>query len=93
MKKPKLPFNVYSSYEYRSESWNDNYRDKWVFEGQTRAVSEAQAINNVRKRNGYKSQYYPLHDNGYSVGELHWKAVLAFEPAPIDESYNNSEIT
>jgi hypothetical protein len=75
MAKPKVPFMVYSRYFFVSE--DDHFERDWSPEGQTFAVSEAQAINNVRHRNygDYgTSQYKPIATSGHWENGLEWKA-------------------
>ena len=78
MAKEKQLFNVFfkvCSYdEVTCTASESDYR----FAGETWAVSEKQAINNVRHRlYGDISQYLPHYDNGYYVEQLEWKAVVA----------------
>lgn len=76
---PKLAkmWRVYSQYYLLADEPEDSFEDDWVFEGETFAVSEAQAINNVRHRNygDYgASQYKPVCRSGHWENGLRWKA-------------------
>ena len=87
MAKRKLKFMVYyrhyfatdypEVYGTRNESGYD--LDEWKEAGETWAVSEAQAINNVRCRLfGFKSsQYKPFAYSGSYEEGYDWKAVVA----------------
>ena len=80
-------YKVYSQHYFITdypEKWgtkNDNGIDvdDWVLEGETWAVSEKQAINNVRFRNrGEKSsQYAPDYYSNSAIEGYYWKAVAA----------------
>lgn len=53
----------------------NTYQDEWIPIGTTRAVSEKQAINNVRYRAmGTESQYLPTYISGHMESGLEWKA-------------------
>lgn len=77
MKKPKRKYKVF--YQRRMDSElpeNCTIHDK-VFAGETFAVSEAQAINNVRHRViGDISQYLPLVSDGRYELFYDWSAEL-----------------
>lgn len=48
----------------------------WEFVGNTYAVSEAKAINNVRFRNEMPSQYKPIETSGHYDVFVEWKAEV-----------------
>lgn len=76
MKKERIPFDVYSRYYLHTEDPEDGFERDWTFEGDTWAVSEKQAVNNVRHRNlGDISQYKPIAVGGHWDNGLEWKAV------------------
>ena len=80
MKKPKLKFIVYSQYYMETEFPDEDFTDDWKFEGETWAVSEKQAINNVRHRKygDYgTSQYKPATTSCHWENGLKWKATQA----------------
>ena len=77
MAKPKIKFMVFTKYYFNCEEPEDCYEGEWRFEGETWAVSEAQAINNVRHRKygDYgTSQYKPTATSGHWENGLEWKA-------------------
>lgn len=71
-KREKRRFAVYYRY---FEVW-DNGTDtgEWRFAGETSAVSEDKAINNVRFRMGVNSQYDPIEIGRDSLKFFDWKA-------------------
>ena len=87
MAKPKFKFKVFYQryfatdypevYGTRSDSGYD--LDEWEEAGETYAVSEAQAINNVRCRlfGPKSSQYAPTGYGGPWEEGYNWKAVIA----------------
>ena len=86
MAQTKRKYKVYSKYYFATdypEHWGTNVPDSgymagdWKLEGETWAVSESKAINNVRFRTrGEKSsQYYPDYDSGRTMEGYYWKAV------------------
>ena len=79
MSKPKLPYQVYTSYCFVNGDYpEDSHQDEWRHEGETWAVSEKQAINNVRHRN--------YGDNYSQYGAwLDWIAIQSNGPlSPIE---------
>lgn len=84
MKQPKKKYQVYSSYSFMSEFYEDCHQDEWIHEGETWAVSAKQAINNVRHRNyGDKHSQYGAWDVGtygdYATA-LTWIAIESDVP-------------
>lgn len=76
MGNPRELYKVYSRYYFNSEDYSRE--GKWKFEGKTFAVSEKQAINNVRHRKygDYgSSQYKPIATSGHWENGLEWSAV------------------
>lgn len=77
MKQQKKHYAVYKSMyrycEYEEIYYGDNVKPfaKNIHVGDTWAVSEKQAINNVKYKNGEHSDYV---DNGYSLYEQKWIA-------------------
>ena len=96
MAKPKVKYQVYSSYEFLSDDYEDCHRDKWTYEGETWAVSEKQAINNIRHRNYGNdfSQYGPMDTGNRYCNRLYFKAIAHPEPLPPeslgDPSWSNN---
>lgn len=77
MKQKKHKFNVFSQHYVEHENPECSYRGKWNMVGETWAVSEKQAINNVRHRKRgdyYSSQYKPRYVSGHWEEGEHWKA-------------------
>ena len=71
----KKKYKVYSRYWFESEDVEDSRTDDWEFMGETYAVSEDKAINNVRFRTvGNISQYKPAAVGGHWENGLDWKA-------------------
>ena len=78
MKKPRAKWLVYRTYYMRSEDIEDSFENEPELVGETWAVSEAQAINNVRHRTmgDYgTSQYKPLAVSGHWDCGYDWSAV------------------
>lgn len=75
MRKPKDHYSVFFKYFMITEDIEDSFEDEWQFAGDTWAVSEAQAINNVRYRMGHPSQYKPLAVSGHWDTWMDWKAI------------------
>ena len=87
MNKPKIKFIVYYQHYFatdypevygtKSDSGYD--ADEWMVAGETYAVSEAKAINNVRCRlfGPNSSQYYPSGSGNSWAEGYNWKAVHA----------------
>ena len=74
----KQKYNVYSKYYFDSEEAEDCFEGKWKHEGETYAVSEEKAINNVRFRKyGNVSQHKPIATSGHWENGRKWKAVPA----------------
>lgn len=48
---------------------------EWVPIGETVAVSESKAINNVRYRTGQPSQHLPIQTSGHHETWIEWVAV------------------
>ena len=48
---------------------------EWIPIGETVAVSESKAINNVRYRTGQSSQHLPIHTGGHYETWIEWAAV------------------
>lgn len=77
MAKPKQLYNVYCRLRTYNEITNEEIVFNYEFAGETWAVSEKQAINNVRHREfGDVSQYLPIYDSAYYVAEYEWKAEV-----------------
>lgn len=79
MAKTKRKYKVFSQYYFESE--DHSRTDTWKFVSETWAVSEAQAINNVRHRTmgDYgTSQYKPIAVGGHWENGLNWKAVAVY---------------
>lgn len=75
MKKQKRHYAVYTQYSMDADEPEDEFEDEWRFAGDTYAVSEAQAINNVRHRTfGDHSFSLPLAVGGKWATWLDWKA-------------------
>ena len=77
MKKEKVKWLVYSRYYQLTEDIESNIIDDWTLVGTTYAVSEKQAINNVRHRmmGDYgTSQYKPIETSGHWECGLDWAA-------------------
>lgn len=77
MAKQKVHFIVYSRYYFKTEFPEDSFNLRWEKEGDTWAVSEKQAINNVRHRNygDYgSSQYKSIGYSSSWENGLEWKA-------------------
>lgn len=77
MAKEKRHYAVYFRELFYDEITNQETKLQWRLAGNTYAVSEAQAINNVRHRCfGNISQYKPVSEYGSSMIELEWKAEV-----------------
>ena len=84
MKKPKVPYEVYCRKRINAEEPENCVVYDWEYVGATAAVSEAQAINNVRYKrlgNNGTSQYLPISVSGHYDVWLDWKAVPKEWPA------------
>lgn len=74
----KSKYSVYIQYYLEAEEEENNILGKWEFIGDTYAVSEKQAINNVRHREfgDYgTSQYLPTTVSGHWENGFNWKAI------------------
>ena len=72
----KERFSVYARYYLDAEEPENCIRGEWSFMGTTYAVSEKQAVNNVRHRTvGCRSQYVPVAVSGHWENGFEWKAV------------------
>jgi hypothetical protein len=72
----KESYAVYARYYFDSEEPEDCRKGNWKFMGKTSAVSEKQAINNVRFRcMGERSQYKPIAVSSHWENGLEWKAI------------------
>lgn len=79
MERPKRKYLVYAKYYLESEFPEDSFEEDWKLVGETFAVSEKQAINNVRFKlfgNYCASQYKPTYSGGHYSYGLHYKAIL-----------------
>lgn len=77
MKKEKVRYRVYRQYFLEAEEIENSFEGEYKYVGSTSAVSEAQAINNVRHRlmGDYgTSQYKPLATSGHWENGYNWKA-------------------
>lgn len=75
MARLKTRYRVSRRYYLVADDEENNITDEWVFVGETFAVSEAQAINNVRHRTmGDASQYLPVATSGHWENGYDWKA-------------------
>ena len=73
----KRKYKVYAQYYFETEDGEDDFTEFWNYMGETFAVSEKQAINNVRFRNyGNISQYKPITESGHWCNGFNWKAVI-----------------
>ena len=82
MKQLKKKFRVYRKrWSMGNDEDPETYaEDSWEDIGTTYAVSEKQAVNNVRHRtmgDRYSSQYLPTMEIGHSVSGYHYKAIRA----------------
>ena len=79
-KSQKKKYAVYTQYFFNTEfEEDDSFTDDWTFMGYTYAVSEKQAVNNVRHRiyGDYgTSQYLPMATGGHWENGLNWKAEI-----------------
>lgn len=74
MGKPKAKYDVFARYVMCAEEEENSFEADWEHIGTTFAVSEVQAINNVRfKVMGNVSQYKPLATSGHWETELEWR--------------------
>ena len=77
MAKPKRHYSVYYRLITYNEITNEESVSDFHFAGETWAVSEKQAINNVRHRNyGDISQYLPIYSSGSYEARYEWKAKV-----------------
>lgn len=79
MKQPKHKFNVFSQHYVEHEDPEYSHKGDWKKVGETWAVSEKQAINNVRHRKRgdyYSSQYKPNYVSGRWAEGEYWKAEI-----------------
>ena len=82
MKRNRMKFRVYRK---RWSMTNDEDQstfseESWESIGETWAVSEKQAVNNVRHRtlgDRYSSQYMPVMECGHSIAGYQYKAIRA----------------
>lgn len=82
MKQIKLKYKVYRQRWSMSDDEDESTysADGWEDIGTTYAVSEKQAVNNVRHRtlgDYYSSQYLPTQEYGHSIAGYHYKAIRA----------------
>lgn len=70
----KQRWAVYSRHYLLTEDTMDRVEHEWTLQGETWAVSERKAINNVRYRNGYSSQYKPDAMGGHWMRLTQWRA-------------------
>lgn len=70
----KQKWAVYSRGYLLTEDAEDNVEHDWTLQGETWAVSEEKAINNVRYRKGYSSQYMPVAVGGHWSRFVQWRA-------------------
>lgn len=82
MKQIKLKYRVYRKRWGMSNDEDPGSLSEGTWEdiGTTYAVSEKQAVNNVRHRtmgDRYSSQYLPTMELGHSVSGYHYKAIRA----------------
>lgn len=74
----KRRFRVFARQWMEAEEPEDCYEGKWELVGETWAVSEDKAVNNVRFRTlGKVSQYLPIATGGHWEKGLDWKAEEA----------------
>ena len=71
----KKKYKVYARRIVEIEG-EDPVTHPWVFAGNTYAVSEAKAINNVRFRNEMPSQHMPIETSGHYDVWVEWKAEV-----------------
>ena len=72
----KTTYDVYVRRHVVCENPEDDVVYPWQYIGMTKAVSAAQAINNVRFRKmGNISQYLPVHESSRFEVLMDWKAV------------------
>lgn len=77
----KRPYQVYVAYFRVYEDEIETSRTEWSYMGQTYAVSETQAINNVRYRTrGKKSQYKPTYSGNRVEEYMDWIAIVGKTP-------------
>ena len=69
----KQKWAVYSRHRLITEDTMDNVEHDWTLEGETWATSERKAINNVRFRKGYPSQYTPTAMSNHWMRLMDWK--------------------
>lgn len=82
MKKQKMKFRVFRKHwSMTDDECPDTLSEgKWENIGETWAVSEKQAVNNVRHRtlgDRYASQYLPTMECGHCIAGYHYKAIRA----------------
>jgi len=70
----KSKWAVYKRYVFIDDSPYYSHEGVWEYMGETWAVSEQKAINNVRFRNGYSSQHRPLASGSSWMEHLEWEA-------------------
>jgi len=76
--KERKRWKVYRRYFLEAEDPEDGIVTEWEFVSTTTAVSEAQAVNNVRfKTVGNWSQYAPIYVSGHWANGFEWKAEVA----------------
>lgn len=76
MKKPKEYYRVFIRYSMVAEEPENCFSEGWKYLDKTLAVSEEQAINNVRHRvmGDEISQYMPIATGGHWETWYEWKA-------------------
>ena len=87
MKKQKIKYRVYCNYCMTAEEQEDCFEEGWQLAGETYAVSEAKAINNVRYNMiGCISQYKPL------ANSAHWETWYKWKAIPVEERKSLREL-
>lgn len=72
----KSKWKVYVRHVHIDDDPDFNDTSEWELMGETWAVSEDKAVNNVRYRYGYSSQYY-------STSGSSWMEYLEWEARPV----------
>lgn len=71
----KVKYYVFKRYYFYQEEPEEHYFHKeWEYVGKTFAVSEKQAVNNVRHRVNATSQHKPVNVSGHWENGFEWKA-------------------
>lgn len=81
VKADKKQYDVYYRSIIVAEDPEDNHETDWFYCGTTWAVSREKAINNVRFRRGFTSQYRPIDVGGRYEKYVEWDADLRGENA------------